>query len=529
MDSEKPTNGNGRYPRSSDVEQGGLHLRPNAHQPAQQSSFDESSSIDRPESFGDPPHPHRGIRVPDVQGVYRFWDRFRGKGRKRIGVVQSIKNIILCSWLNVFFLFLPLAWAAHFTRGFHSTGHSEVAIFALNFLALIPLEHLFEYGGEQMALYLGVDLGDLVIVTLNNAVEATLAIILLLKCELKLLQSTIVGVIILHLLLIPGTAFITGGAQVWHQHLHPHLSQLNHSLLTVGVLSLLLPAAFYASLARGSVAEIEASVLNDVNRGNFLHISRGLAIMLLIVYVLSRIYVHNPPGDDNALRPHPDAPEELKHKEKKLAEEDPEINSFVSVVMLMCAIALMAVTAEFLVESIEFARAPQGSIGEEWFGLILLPIVSFAADGAIAVGFFFAYLRTVFFGRPAPPNTLAKARAIDLSIQFALFWMPFIVLLGWWTNRPMSMLFDFYEIALLLAACFLVNYVTADAKTNWAEGVILVAFYIMIALTTWFYQGQPDMHDMSQCKSVAAFIAAAAGGEHGGEAGGHGAEGATGH
>jgi hypothetical protein len=28
---------------------------------------------------------------------------------------------------------------------------------------------------------------------------------------------------------------------------------------------------------------------------------------------------------------------------------------------------------------------------------------------------------------------------------------------------------DYYEVALLLGACFLVNYVTADAKTNWVE------------------------------------------------------------
>jgi Ca2+/H+ antiporter len=40
----------------------------------------------------------------------------------------------------------------------------------------------------------------------------------------------------------------------------------------------------------------------------------------------------------------------------------------------------MAYTAEMLVESIEYVR-DAGNIGEEWFGLILLPIVSFAADG----------------------------------------------------------------------------------------------------------------------------------------------------
>jgi len=111
------------------------------------------------------------------------------------------------------------------------------------------------------------------------------------------------------------------------------------------------------------------------------------------------------------------------------------------------------------VDSIEFVRE-QGNIEEEcvevissrisfyylssmtrWFGLILLPIVSFSADGAVAITFFMRSTFHFFLGRPTPPATLAKARAIDLSIQFTLFWMPFIVLLGWWANKPMSLLF----------------------------------------------------------------------------------------
>ena len=29
---------------------------------------------------------------------------------------------------------------------------------------------------------------------------------------------------------------------------------------------------------------------------------------------------------------------------------------------------------------------------------------------------------------------------------------------------------DLFEVVLLVGACFLVNYVTSDANTNWAEG-----------------------------------------------------------
>ena len=77
-----------------------------------------------------------------------------------------------------------------------------------------------------------------------------------------------------------------------------------------------------------------------------------------------------------------------------------------------------------------------------WFGIILLPIVSFSADATIAITFFVRQsLKAFFRSTPQPPESLAQARAIDMSIQFLLFWMPFVTLLGWWTNKPMSLLF----------------------------------------------------------------------------------------
>jgi len=84
--------------------------------------------------------------------------------------------------------------------------------------------------------------------------------------------------------------------------------------------------------------------------------------------------------------------------------------------------------------------------------------------------------------------------------------MPLLVLLGWWSNKPMTLLFDFFEVALLLGSCFLVNYVTADSKTNWLEGYAMVTFYLMIALCSWFYPGQTEIAQMLACTSVAAAV-----------------------
>ena len=77
-----------------------------------------------------------------------------------------------------------------------------------------------------------------------------------------------------------------------------------------------------------------------------------------------------------------------------------------------------------------------------WFGLILLPIVSFSADGAVAVVFFMQSIYDHLTNKEIlVPSMLARGRAIDLSIQFTLWWMPFIVLLGWWIGKPMHLLF----------------------------------------------------------------------------------------
>jgi Ca2+:H+ antiporter len=67
--------------------------------------------------------------------------------------------------------------------------------------------------------------------------------------------------------------------------------------------------------------------------------------------------------------------------------------------------------------------------------------VSFSADGAVAIVFFLHSFLRRFISTPQPPDLLAEARAIDLSIQFLLFWMPVVTLLGWWLNKPMSLLF----------------------------------------------------------------------------------------
>ncbi|KAF8260051.1 hypothetical protein EI94DRAFT_1706606 [Lactarius quietus] len=413
-----------------------------------------------------------------VKSRVRVWRRFSGKDRRRVGWWESAKAILFVSWINTYLIFIPIAWVSHFRKW--GDGNT----FAFSFLALIPLEKLFDFGGEQLAMYCGEDLGDLIIVTLNNTVEATLAIILLFRCELKLLQSTITAdqprCHLASPATVPGCAFFTGGTRILEQQLHTQRSQLNHTLLTVGVLALTIPVAFFAAID-GSSNDGAAGVIgpSDTLRANFLGISRGFAVILLVIYIGSRFYLHDPPGE-NAFSPRPDMPPELLQREKELEEAEPEVNPWACVILMIVCVALVGVTAEFLVESIEFVRR-KSNIEEEWFGIVLLPIEFRHRNAEIILQIPLA----------SGSGESRQARAIDMSIQFLLFWMPFLTILGWWVNKPLTLLFD-----------------------QWAEGSILIAFYGMIGISAWYYSGQNQVRIMNACTSIATALTNGVNDEH---------------
>ncbi|KAG9080869.1 hypothetical protein FS749_007871 [Ceratobasidium sp. UAMH 11750] len=118
------------------------------------------------------------------------------------------------------------------------------------------------------------------------------------------------------------------------------------------------------------------------------------------------------------------------------------------------------------------------------------------------------FIRSHLFSQDLPPpEDLAKAKSIDLAIQFTLFWVPVLVLASWIVKTPLSLLFDHFEIVIVVGASFLVNSVTQDGRTNWAEGLIMVGFYVIIAVAAWFYPGDPEAHFMSYCGSLSSLFA----------------------
>ncbi|KAG8833314.1 hypothetical protein FRC17_010959 [Serendipita sp. 399] len=464
---------------------------------------------------GDEPPKEEG-HLMKADRFKEFHRRIRGKHLETVPTFkESIIATVRSSWVNLALIIVVFSWVSHYKHW------DERVTFILSFLALIPLEKLLQFGSRQSMLYLGSSVGDLVNVTLMNnisrsGIEAILAILLLKRrCDLKLLQSTIIGVTLLQLLLVPGCIFIAGGSRVVHQELHRSQTQLNQSLMTMGVMCLVIPVAFFVGITNIGATSAE-TIATEHNRDLILKFSRGMAIIMLLVYIASRIYFINPPGDENA-GDYAEAGghEAFKHEEERLKKEQPVISPLFCFGFLVGLIIIIAFTAEWLVHSIDHVRHG-AAIEEEWFGLVLIPLISFSGDGIITAGYL---IRKTFFHGGKAPHTLADARPIDLSIQFALFWTPLLILIGWWINKPLPLLFDIFEVVLLVAACFVVNYITADAKTNWAEGWTMVSLYVIIALVAWFYPGQQYFSVLFPC----------IGGEEGGEGTTAIAEGSGGH
>ncbi|KIO31158.1 hypothetical protein M407DRAFT_19786 [Tulasnella calospora MUT 4182] len=441
----------------------------------------------------------------------------------------SLYNIATYSWLNAMLVFVPVAWGMHFS---HQT---DTVIFVFSFLGIVPLAALLGFATEELALRVGQTLGGLLNATFGNAVELIIAILALTKGELRIVQASMLGSILSNCLLVLGMCFFAGGFRFHEQGYGIRAAQLNISLLSISVFSIVIPAAFSSSLHLNDSGSLDQEKTDRA----VLAISRGTSIILLFVYAAylvfqlwTHAYIYSPEasayhsaqthqveGADGPTAPHgtrvfrvphlpslPSLPSIPMHRRSDTTtssssssrsrrsstscsssstsstasgpeEEHQKIKPIVALAMLVVVTVLTGLTAEFLVDSISGLTAT-GNISREFIALILLPLVGNSAEHFTAV--------TVSVKNKLD---LAITVAVGSSIQIALFVIPFLVLLGWIIGQPLSLFFDIYETVVVFVSILVVNYAISDGKTNWLEGLVLMIIYVLIALTTWYYPG----------------------------------------
>lgn len=170
-------------------------------------------------------------------------------------------------------------------------------------------------------------------------------------------------------------------------------------------------------------------------------------------------------------------------EDKPEIPETPQLSLTIAIVTLLVSTVLVALNAEYLVDSINAITCGSSGISKNFVGLILLPIVGNAAEHATAV--------TVAV---KDKMDLAIGVAVGSSMQIALLVLPFSVVLGWIMGKGMTLDFDGFQIAVLFVAVLLVNYLIQDGKSHWLEGVLLMTLYIIIAVAAWYVS---SLHGLS--------------------------------
>ncbi|GKT64441.1 calcium proton exchanger [Colletotrichum tofieldiae] len=167
----------------------------------------------------------------------------------------------------------------------------------------------------------------------------------------------------------------------------------------------------------------------------------------------------------------------------KVVDND-HLSRTAAILLLLFSTGLVAVCAEFLVGSINEV-VETSPLGEIFIGLIILPIVGNAAEHVTAV--------TVAMKNKMD---LAIGVAVGSSIQIALFITPIVVIIGWALDRDMSLYFTLFETVCLFVSTFIVNFLVLDGRSNYLEGALLCATYIIIALVAFFYPNSNEASSM---------------------------------
>jgi len=381
------------------------------------------------------------------------------------GWLASSKFLLLSSWFNILLVFIPLSilseqldWDAGLRFGF-------------SFVAIIPLAKLLGEATEQVSMRLGQTLGGLLNASFGNAVEIIVGVAALLQGELRIVQTSMLGSVLSNLLLVLGMSFLAGGLCFHEQEFKVTAAQTGASLMTLACITLVIPAAYHSNQqhpskplsvegALSALMDTDAPSGNERSREGLLLISRGTAIILLIVYVSYLVF---------QLKTHADL--------FKADNEDEEEVANMSVVSaggwLLVITVITSFCADILVGSIE-ETAETYHIPKAFIGLILLPLVANAAE----------HVTSVWMAMKGKLE-LTIGISVGSSIQIATFVVPLLVIFSWIIGKDLTLYFADFETVSLFVSVILVNLLIMDGKSNYMEGLMLCALYIVIAIAFW--------------------------------------------
>jgi Ca2+:H+ antiporter len=337
-------------------------------------------------------------------------------------------------------------------------GWNPLLIFIFSGLAMIPLAGLMGESTEALAVRTGPRLGGLLNATLGNAAELIITIMAIREGilnpainehMLELVRASLTGSVLGNILLVLGLSVLIGGLRHGTQKFDRSHAGTSATMLLLAVAALVIPSLFSHNI-------------EVVNHDAVEYLSLGVAGVMILLYVLSLVHQLRTSGN------HDHTVEDDSYSAAE--QEAPHWSATKALIVLLIATAAIVWMSELLVGTVEHVVLELG-ITEFFLGIIIVPLIGNVAEHLVAV--------TV-----AAKNKMELSLAISVgsSLQIALFVAPLLVFISLLMGNPLTLVFNQFELIALMAATLIAGLVSLDGESNWLEGAMLLAIYVIIAL-----------------------------------------------
>jgi len=363
---------------------------------------------------------------------------------------MAIKNIISLGLL----VFIPISFAAD------RLEWGSLTVFVTSAVAIVPLAIWLSTATEEVAVVAGPSIGGLLNAVFGNATELIISLVALKEGLVDIVKASITGTIISNLLLVMGLAMLLGGLRYKEQSFQPILARVNGSSMTLAVTAIILPATvIYTS--------------DGVEQGAIENLSLAVAVVLIIVYGLTLLFslkTHSHLYDVGLVDLEED---NLQISGTESTAHKPNLLLWIGV--LVASTVAVAFESELFVGAVEEATKGLG-LTPLFTGVILLPLVGGAAEYVTAV-------------RVAIKDNmdLSVSVAMGSSLLVALLVAPILVLVGRAIGQPMDLDFNPFEVVAVAVAVTIANLISLDGRSNWLEGTLLLATYVVLGLAFYFH------------------------------------------
>ena len=350
------------------------------------------------------------------------------------------KNII-----RVLLVFVPIS------IGLGLTHAAPVWVFLTACLAILPLAGFMGEATEHLTHHTGPGIGGLLNATFGNAAELIIAFMALRAGETEIVKASLTGSIIGNILMVLGLAMLLGGWKRKELVFSRLAAESGSSMMVLAVVALVIPAIYAQVTQHRQPQHLES-------------ISLDISYVLILCYAASLVF---------SLKTHKrlfaaaeaDAALELEGRPWSVGR---------SVGVLFAAAALVGVVSEFLVHAVDAAGTAMG-LRKVFMGVVVVAVVGNAAEHSTAV-------TVAMKGK----MDLALGIAMGSSMQIALFVAPVLVIAGHLMGTPLGLEFTILEVVAIMLSVAAVTLLVLDGKTNWFEGVQLLAIYLILAFAFYY-------------------------------------------